>query len=340
MYEEYLKTGSIHHVTNELNLRRAKTARGKPFASSTVRRILTSELYKGVLVYNRHSLQSGRKLKRKAEEHIRFTVPELAIVSEDTWDAVQKLIAKNANIPRMDDTQHLLGGLIYCSKCGYKMHGYTSRNKIKKHYRYYRCNGHISGGSAICKGNTIRADLLESIIEEELTKLSLNPQSVYEYANEQMLEADHEIKELLGRRDELQAEITKIQNKIMMTLELYYDGVLTREQLVQKKEALDADALSRTGILQEINDRIQLSSYQQIDLEAVVQKVANFKDVYDKLAFQDRKELVRSLIGRITVHEHEVQYEVIALPIVTGKANTNGVLEQDRMGTDSWQPPA
>ena len=73
---------------------------------------------------------------------------------------MQTLLARGPKKPRIDDSQHLLGGLVFCSKCGYKMHGYTNRNKIKKVYKYYRCNGHVSGGSAICKGNSIRADFL------------------------------------------------------------------------------------------------------------------------------------------------------------------------------------
>lgn len=87
--------------------------------------IIRNEIYVGVRAWNRtekvRNPETGKKLVRvKGEEGIiRVDVPDLKILDQEIWEAVQARIPKrNSNKPYPKRQGYLLSGLLKCGECG------------------------------------------------------------------------------------------------------------------------------------------------------------------------------------------------------------------------------
>ncbi len=88
-----------------------------------IRSILTHPVYTGNTVRGRHERSTDRKFRDKPKDTW-MVRPGLhpAIVSQDTFDQVQSLLARHkSSYARLIDSPHLLTGLIRCARCGSKM---------------------------------------------------------------------------------------------------------------------------------------------------------------------------------------------------------------------------
>jgi site-specific DNA recombinase len=106
-------------------------------------------------------------IPRPESEWIRVEVPELRMVPEKLWQAVQQRIAQNntlgkARLGGLSRTQwsrtYVFSGILICGDCNSSMviiSGVGKRGYVK-----YGCHGHKHTG--VCKNNwTIRQDRLE-----------------------------------------------------------------------------------------------------------------------------------------------------------------------------------
>jgi site-specific DNA recombinase len=108
---------------DEINLngkRSPKKRRSGMWGESTIREILSSEIYAGTHYYNRLNpkREPGEARVRDRSEWIAIDVP--AIVSRDIWEAAQRLREENKKTATRN-TQHpyLMRGRLRCTKCGH-----------------------------------------------------------------------------------------------------------------------------------------------------------------------------------------------------------------------------
>jgi site-specific DNA recombinase len=107
----------------------------RSWAPSVVRPMLRRERYHGVVVYGvtKKTYKGGTKvrIKRSPNEVMRVEKPELKIVPDDLWEAVQDRISKNNRKPWRQATgrkpRHLLSSLARCSECGGPIHARNGR---------------------------------------------------------------------------------------------------------------------------------------------------------------------------------------------------------------------
>ena len=143
---------------------------------SSVRVMLMNELYRGRRVWNRSRwvrvprTRQRRRVARPRSEWIVQDRPELRIVDDALWDAVQ---ARRARVRTRYEAsrefgksksaygKYLLSGLLFCATCGGSMTIRTSAGSIQK----YGCTRRWRRGAAAC-GNSIliRRDVVESQI--------------------------------------------------------------------------------------------------------------------------------------------------------------------------------
>jgi DNA invertase Pin-like site-specific DNA recombinase len=146
--------------------------------------ILRNELYVGREVWNKRRSKrvpgTSRRVfeLRPQSEWLAAMVPELAIVSQDLWDRVQRRLNKNRTKtgekiaePRSRGRQprYLLSGLLKCGTCG--------ANFIMENKRSYVCSSRTNGGQHACKNNgRVRRDVAESHLLGGLKSRLLTPQ--------------------------------------------------------------------------------------------------------------------------------------------------------------------
>ena len=144
---------------------------------TTIIRIVRSETYKGVHVWN-----------GKEDVSIEREVP--AIVAVDLWERAQPILTANRNLSRrQDDRTYLLRGLIRCGDCGFAYHGSRAAPRESWHRYYYRC-GTQSGNRRIqvgkCDAKRVHAEWLEEAVWADIRSFIENPGDVIEKLGERI----------------------------------------------------------------------------------------------------------------------------------------------------------
>ncbi|WP_162236841.1 recombinase family protein [Sphingomonas sp. Leaf208] len=184
IFTEFAAGASSIQIATKLNTDGVPGPRGGQWNASTVRGdpkkatgILNNPLYVGRLVWGRRQWRRNpdsekRERRYRLREHsewIEVAVPDLRIVDDAQWSAVQTQIEQRSRpstdipVARQNRRKHLLSGLIRCSCCG---SGYTISGKD-----YYRCAGQKERGTcsntvSVRKGPLETATL--SILQQQL----------------------------------------------------------------------------------------------------------------------------------------------------------------------------
>ena len=317
IYELYLKYKSFRGVVHALNSLGIKTREGQSWASTSIRRILQNPVYYGALAYNKRKGSGKTSKPRPKEEHIIVEDVFPPIIPKDQFLEVQKIITEQSKIPSYSKhSQYLMTGLLECQLCGTRMYGYTYKDDRKEDrvYQYYRCNGHISKGSAFCPGNTVDAKLVEGIVLEELRSLSTNPEKLKERAGEFQIKFDQEIKPLLDQQKILQQSLAKLGKKGQRLLGLYEDELIEKEEFKKEKDSLESEKRFLEREFEETNHKLFSNDLANFDLQATLSSIHNLGEVFDELDFQERKELLRTVINKIGVGKHHLDCQIFALP--------------------------
>lgn len=176
-------------ICKEINARGIPSPRAKKsWVVSTVHRILTNTLYKGVFYsmkfrYEKIGLSKRKRTLRPESEWIPVYVP--AIVDEVTWQAAQKQLHENKDFAKRNlKRDYLLNGLVICAKCGRTM--VISHSGCKKPISYYTClsrrsSSYLYSDQKICVARQIPTNLLDEYVFNYLLEHYYNPDKIAEY---------------------------------------------------------------------------------------------------------------------------------------------------------------
>ena len=153
MFERYA-TGqeSDRTLAAWLNAKGARTARDRPFGKDTVREMLCNAAYAGYVTGLRDKSRSIHGLHEP-------------IVREELFDRVQEVRAWRTRVlkPGPPSEEYLLRKLLYCERCGARMHGTSgSKPRVRRYMCSTRRYGH-SCGEPIIKALDLEAQLVDWI---------------------------------------------------------------------------------------------------------------------------------------------------------------------------------
>ena len=189
----YAEGDGLTRIAKRLNVDGIPSPRGGTgsWAPTAVREIIRRELYVGVIVWNRSQkiTRRGTKAQRSRPEAdwLRREAPELRIVSEDLWRAVERRRERAASsFPGLTrDGRHvsrpsgadlvspyLLSGLAVCAVCGGSLVAMTRPHGTgadRRRVPMYGCVYHQKRGRVICKNDVvIRQDKLDKAFLDAL----------------------------------------------------------------------------------------------------------------------------------------------------------------------------
>lgn len=317
IFNLFLKHQSFRGTVHALNSLGLKTREGKPWPTTTIRRILQNQMYYGALTYNKRKTLGKTSKPRPKEEHIIVEGVFEPIIAKKKFQEVQQIIASNRGTPPVrTDSTYLLSGLLRCGNCGSKMYGitYTDKRPGRSTYQYYRCNAHIQKGSAICPGNTINMKFIDDLIVRELKEFKINPEKLKDKVKHFQAQMEKEWKPLLDQHRKFVQNLKKMEIKSNRLLELYEDGLIDKKEFIKRKATLDGQKELLKKDLEEVNSRLFSNQPAGIDIEGTLAGINNLADVYEQLDLTERKELLRTLISDIKMKEHEIDYTLFALP--------------------------
>ena len=251
IFAEFAAGRSSIQIATSLNVDGVPGPRGGQWNASTIRGdpkkatgILNNPLYVGRLVWGRRqwrrnpdsATREHRYRLRDRAEWVEVAVPDLRIVDDAGWNAVQAQLEHRQrpdltiSLARQNRKKHLLSGLTRCSSCG---SNYTISGKD-----YYQCAGQKERGTC---GNTVsvRKAPLETATLSVLQHGLLTDEHAQLFVEEFQRESERLTRQE-GQRDDATADRLAIVNRDLDNLTAnLLSGILspTLQKLLGEREA-------------------------------------------------------------------------------------------------------
>ena len=277
----------------------------------TVKTILRNEVYLGHMVQNKTgtvSYKNHKQVSKPESEWIRVENTHEPLISQEVWDAVQRM----DNHPARGrsgkiGTVSLFGGLLRCMDCGSSMRYMRDyRKKVsdkEPEYKAYVCNRYASGGKNACSSHYINQKVLTQIVLTDIRCKAIWAQNSREKLREKILAQ----KESAGREKlkTLQAELSAIERRLpeldRLVQSAYEDKVLGKipENLcVQLLNGYEAERKAKQERRRELTEQLAASRENEQSVDAWLDMVRDYYDLQEL----DRPTLMR-LIQKIEISE-------------------------------------
>ena len=254
-----------------LNARGARTAKDRPFGKDTVREMLVNAAYCGYVCGLRSKDRSVRGLHDP-------------LVSEELFDRVQEIRAWRTRVLKAGrpSEDYLLRKLLYCERCGARMHGTRgSRAGVR---RYLCSTRRYSKG---CGQPITRAEPLEAQLVEWLHDFQPDEQVRTHVLDVIRAEAKRLGGDDPARRRELHAQLDRLRD-------LYVLGDLTKNQYVMKRQAIE----------EELSRHAPPIDPALAQAEALLEDFARFWD--EEPSPLERRKLISTLLDRVWQDEGRI----------------------------------
>jgi len=299
------------------------------WAPTAVREILRRELYRGVIIWNRtrkvHRGGTKGQAKRPESEWVRLEAPDLRIVPEALWQAVEARRRRAAESylrqPRTGqlggrrsggdfESPYLLSGLGQCGVCGGSLVAMT-RGHGRRRAKFYGCAYHHKRGATVCSNSVqLRQEILDGALLEAIGKV----------LDEQLVEAavERALDRLRARRGkqadrgrELQRELALVEARMGHLLGAAKRGRATEVLL----ETLEAEATRKKAILRELGELEDRAAITSLDARRLTQEL------------KTRATDARALLGR-----HVSQARRMLRALLEGRLVCEPFTEEGRRG--------
>lgn len=308
---------------------------GTIWYSSTVGRILSSEVYAGQGYYNKRRKSEPERYRKPAiyrrdpkssfrarprEEWLPFAAP--AIVDRDTWDQARAQLRQNSlHSPRNNRRHHyLLKGLLRCGGCGRTLTGQPNGEVL-----YYQHNrGEAPWLHEPCSLRpSYRTTLLEPLVRDAIGSAFQNPQLLLEEYRRRLSESQTMTGSELGKKQiALALKRTKAQEDRF--IDAYKNEAMDLPRFKEEMGKLKArrDQLERQRVEQDKIARQRASAANAMqEFETFCERVA---EGLEHLTPEEWQKLLRLVVDRIIVDGESIRIEGI-IPI-----SDDGVLRPTR----------
>lgn len=260
--------------------------RNKSWTSDHLKRIMQNPIYIGLQRWN------GQELPMRTDSRI---------ITDDLFNAVQTELQRRSQKQDKPQSQHthttLLGGLLWCGKCGARYAGCSDKSKGKRIHRYYcytRLDRNHGKTEKSCDNRSWRSDALNSLVLGEIQKLTVD-RSIFENTPRN--------EETAVKRASIESRIKEIDKQLDKIIDLYSLGTINIQTIQRRSEALNLERDQLTEQLQ----KIKVPS--ATDRTVITKALDNFTAIIDN-ASEDKLELyniVRTLIKSVIVTDDEIE---------------------------------
>ena len=302
IFNKIIQGFSYRELAEYLNLLGYRTKIGNKFsATSSFYDILTNPKYKGEYVFNRSvskpkqlGMKRSHRKNKNEEEIIRVPNGVPAIVDEETFELVQKLLKQR----RRSKGQHkakevyLLTGLVECAECGSAYHGSSrigGRNKSK--YVSYRCSKRKKLENP-CKCKEINKTLLDEFVVNQLYTTLLNPTNLQQLHEEINIKLKQKYEDMDQDLPQLQKQLDEVNQKISNLVQaIAMGGLGSLDTITQEIQRLEHDKVKLTELIQE----------NQVKKESLTLTLDQLKQVLDEskqYMLSNHDDMVKYILSR------------------------------------------
>lgn len=292
------------------------------WSSSTVKRILTNEIYLGHLLQGKTekiNYKIKKSVQKPKEEWIRVENTHEAIISANDFAVVQNLLQVDGRISIECGKVSLFSGLLFCGDCGEQMVRRISRYKDMSKV-YYICSTKNRGEG--CSRHSIEENVLAELVEISVCKYVnafLQQEKLF-----QKVKAREKNMEYVIKCQKEMARLKREQNKYYKLCDgLYGDlgrGVVTKDeferlyaefqrraeqlQRAQKEQEKFLQKIFQSGValvsrLMEFQNTLELGKLDRYTLTSLVKHIYVYekKRIEIDFYFQDEFQMMQKLSG-------------------------------------------
>jgi len=218
------------------------------------------------------------------------------IISQDVWDKTQKEMDRRGEENRKYyKSAYLLQGLIFCSVCGARYSGRTTKG-----HRYYRCYSRSKSVPHMikdknCLNTSYRSDVLESYVEDKLFELSFDKRQFEKLLKKKKPHNTLDRVVVLKKIDDLDKQIKKMMDLYQFDMIPAEEIGLRISALYDEKKKLKSSIPNETEIDHEVNPNV----------EEALRLLSNLKTIWPAASLEEKQVILRSLIKRIDITEAE-----------------------------------
>jgi site-specific DNA recombinase len=306
-------------VKNDVTTLQRPNRPSAPIALSHIHTILRNRYYVGVVTY----------------EGVEYAGKHPALITEELFAEVQRVRSgrkQSGDKPRVHS--HYLKGTLYCGNCGEVLTFEQSRGRHGDLYDYFYCLGRqrLKNG---CNFRAIQAHVLEALIEEHWTTVSLSEERIEVIRR---LVLDH-LGFLLPEQERVQAKaqgaLTELKRQSDRLLHAFYADAIALEDLKQEQTRI---AAARATAEAQLTRTIASRDLIIEKLTYLCTLLADAQGYYLNATPTLRRDLNLSMFERLYIEDDEVVGSDLTLPysrLLSDSLATDLASERKRVQTPS-----
>jgi site-specific DNA recombinase len=239
--------------------------------------------------------------ERDTGEWVEVAVP--AIIDEATFELAARRLADNKRFAtRNSITPSLLRGLVACQACSYAYYR-TSMRTSKRKISYYRCigsDGWRHEGGKICDNRPVRADQLEPLVWDHVTRLLTDP-TLIEGELERRLSQLRAANPATAQRARLERDLARATTGITRLLAAYQEQLLTLDELRERMPELRKREATVRGQLDALDaELVDHETYLKL-AENLDSFLARLREGIHDASDEDRQRVLRAVVREVLV---------------------------------------
>ena len=321
LIEEHQSTRAVARSLTEAGV---ATSRGATqWQPTAVDRILRNPTYKGVFYFQRARSvvpnrrrttdpykQHGKTGREPRPEKDWIAIPVPPIVDESRWEAAQAQLHQNSIRSSRNNIRHpyLLRGLIRCPRCGAVYTGYA-----RKGYRAYRCSRtdpSLSSTGQRCTPGSIPAEAVEEAVWAAVTEAVQHP-TVLKAEYERRLAESASVEAQDAERKQIAVAIKRLKGQEDRVTDAYVREIMDLDRYKAEMDKLR----HRLAELEQAGQSVEQRTQREIDMRRAVAHLERFCSQVsaglEGMTFDERQELMRLLVERVTVESASVRVETV-----------------------------
>ncbi|GED13752.1 recombinase family protein [Aneurinibacillus migulanus] len=311
-----------------------KRAESRNWGASSIRRILTSEIYIGKYYYNRRqtSKVKGEKTKsgsprktysfRDKSEWIMLDVPP--IIDEQLFELAQRQREVNTKKSGNVKYEYLLKSLIRCGHCGRMWQSTTYSGRVDKQtgkrmkYMCYRCPNlfpkKYGEGVEKCCTKSLRAEELDRYIWGLILETISNPD---DYIQRITRQSGDILENLLSTASLLQKQVEQKEKEKEKIKTMFKREVIDEKEMVDEMQKINTAMRTIQAELEKYEEQVVLHKEKEMSadrIKEIAQLINQFVDNEGRdLTFDEKRTIVEALVDEIIIRFNDNSVEVTAV---------------------------
>ena len=263
-----------------------KTVDGLEPSRSVIHSIIRDPFYMGFALSKKHG-----KYKHRYK----------TLTTKETFDRCQDVLdGRNNTRTKEDSKPFVFKGLLFCASCGCAMSPEIKKGK----YVYYSC----TNAKKICKREYIpEAKLLKPIYKVFEAFAGLPAETHKDLVED--LRKLHESEKYFNKQQiaRIQAEYSRVQNRIDKLLDLHLDESITSQEYTKKLHTLKR----KQGTLTIELDEHSKGDYEfHVTVNRVLSLTTRMKDIFDSSEIKEKREIVSYLLQNPKMDKKQITFEL------------------------------